>query len=463
MRNRRLIINSIYYTIGEILPRIIGFFLLPLLTRYLTPAEYGIFSYTNAVMGFSLVLATLSLNTFLLRNYYKEETPEDKRRIIGNIFLLLVLSNGLISALELLIFPGALSLMKSAIPFRPYFLLAIVHFFLEGISVVPLIIYRIRQDARTFVLISGGRVFLQFVATALLLTHWHFGLLGVYWARIITGIPFTILFLAIVYRHALFRPNTAQMKKALRFSLPLLPGTLSYLFIATFDRMVLEKNVGLSTLGLYSTAATLALALNIIVQGLYRAFEQKIFEKHGQPDFQRMTDELYRYFIVFLLGGGFLMSLFSREIFLFFTSPRFFPAYRLVPLLVVPVILNGLITFLNVLLVADHRQTVITRGMLLSLAVTVPATLILIRLWGVYGAILSSALSFGIVVAFYLRRLKLRRSYVLSWGLLLLVALGVCQGMEVLNLPLLPAIGVKLALSAGYAGLCVLRFKIKFF
>jgi O-antigen/teichoic acid export membrane protein len=461
MQNRQLVINSIYYTLGEILPRIIGFFLLPLLTHYLTPAEYGINSYTNVVMLFSLTLSTLSLNTFLLRNYYKEDTPGGKKRIIGNIFLLMLLTNGVVTGLELLLFPGALVWLKIGIPFRPFFLLAIINNFMEGISIVPLIIYRIRQNARIFVLINAARVLLQFGATALLLTQWHRGLEGVYWARIIVSIPFTLLFGWIVYRNALFRLRREQIQKALRFSLPLLPGVLSYLFITTFDRIVLEKNVGLDGLGLYSTAATLALALNIIVQGLYRAFEQKIFEKHGKPEYGRITDELYRYFILCLLGGGFLMSIFSREIFLLITSSRFQQAYTLVPLLVVPVILNGMITYLSVLVIADQRQALITRATFLSLAVTIPATLILIRLWGVYGAILSSALSFGIVVFFYLYHLRLKQSHVLSWGVLLLLLPVVCRALQTLDLPLLPVIGIKLGLSAVYIGLCLLRFRIK--
>lgn len=461
MQKRPLVINSIYYTIGEILPRVIGFFLLPLVTHYLTPAEYGIYSYTNTVMIFSLALCTLSLNTFLLRNYYKENTPEDKQRIIGNVFLLMLLTNIVVTVLELLLFPGALSLLKIGIPFRPYFLLAIVNNFMEGITVIPLVIYRIRQNARMFVLLSGSRIFLQFALTALLLSRWHYGLVGVFLARTFVGIPFTLLFLWIIYRNALFRPDTQQMRKALRFSLPLLPGVLSYLLITTFDRMVLEKHIGLSSLGLYSTAATLALALNFIITGLYRAFEQKLFENHGRPGYEAVMDELYRYFLAILLGGGFLVSLFSREIFQFFTSADFRPAYKLVPLLVIPVILNGLITFLNVLVIAEQRQTLVTKGTFWSLLVSIPATLGFIRLWGVYGAILSSGLSFGIVVFYNLYHLRLRRPYVLTWSFFLLLLLGVCEGMQLVNLPLGAMLLVKIMLAIGYLGLCAFCFRIK--
>src|SRR5260370_37101616 len=131
-----------------------------------------------------------------------------------------------------------------------------------------------------------------------------------------------------------------------------------------------SKSVGLGLLGLYSTAATLALALNIIIQGLYRAFEQNIFEKHGQPGYHQVTDELYRYFLACLLGAGFLVSIFSRVIFLFFTSREFLPAHRFVPLLAVSAILRELLTFLRVMRVVNTRQAVIYRVQVMSYAIS---------------------------------------------------------------------------------------------
>lgn len=460
MQQRKLVIDSVYYTIGEVLPRVFGFLLLPLTTRFLTPAEYGINSYTNTVMLFSLAVSTLSLNTFLLRNYYKEDGVGNQRKIIGNIFLLTLLTNGLLSGLELLVFPWALERLKIGIPFQPYFFLAILINFLDSLSTVPLIIFRIQRKARTFVMVNGAKVALQFVATYTLLM-WHYGLTGVYLARLFVSIPFALLFVAVVYRHAIFLPNRAQMRKALRFSLPLLPGVLSYLFISTFDRVVLEKNLGLASLGLYSTAATLSLALNIIVQGLYRSFEQRIFEKHGSEGYLPMVDTLYRYFVTCLITGGFLLSLFSREFFVFFTSSRFVEAYTLVPFLVVPVLLSGFSTFYSTLLVANHQQLVITRSMVLSLVVTVPSTLLLVRWMGVYGVILASALAFATVIWYYLRYLTLMHTYVLRGFLLLGLLIGLSAGVQALALPTVYAIAVKVVVAALYFKLTLLLFRVK--
>jgi O-antigen/teichoic acid export membrane protein len=461
MRSRQLLINSVYYTVGEVLPRIIGFFLLPVLTRWLTPAEYGINSYTTTVMLFSFAIGSLTLNTFLLRNYYKAEGPDAQRGIIGNIFLMMLLSNGLVTGLELLLFPPALDWLKIRIPFRPFFLLAILNNFMEGLSIVPLVIFRIRKNAKLFVLINATKTFFQFAVTFFLLTRLHAGLKGVYMARIYVNIPYSLLFLAIIYRFALFKPDLAQMKKALLFSLPVLPGVLSYLFIATFDRIVLEKNLGLTSLGLYASAATLSLALNVIVQGLYRAFEQKIFEKHGTPGYADVTDTLYRYFLTCLLTGGFLLSIFSREVFLLFTSRQFLEAYRLVPLLVVPVILSGLTTYLATMVLADHRQTVITRATAVSVVVTIVGTVALVRVIGVYGAILTSAVSFALVLYFYLRNVELKNNYVVYLVILLVILLGVSLGVTALDLPLGWSILVKGVMGLLYCWLCVRIFHIR--
>lgn len=40
--SNKIVKSTIYYSIGEIVPRIISFLLLPILTTYLTPSEYGI-------------------------------------------------------------------------------------------------------------------------------------------------------------------------------------------------------------------------------------------------------------------------------------------------------------------------------------------------------------------------------------------------------------------------------------
>ena len=86
--SKKVIRNVSFYTIGTIISKAICFFLLPIFTRYLSPAEYGIISYTESITIFLFAFTVLSLNTYLLRCVFDYEKEEDRKKLIGNVFLL---------------------------------------------------------------------------------------------------------------------------------------------------------------------------------------------------------------------------------------------------------------------------------------------------------------------------------------------------------------------------------------
>ncbi|MFL9481721.1 lipopolysaccharide biosynthesis protein [Chitinophagaceae bacterium LWZ2-11] len=397
----KLVVNSFFYTIGEIIPKILSFILLPVLTRYLSPAEYAINNYTSTIMGFLLVLSVLSLNTFLLRNYYKTSTDVERKKLVGSIFILTIIVNLFFSAISFAIFPSAIKLFKINIPFYPYFFLAIIINALDGVTIIPMVLYRVREQAKIFVTINVSKTFFQLIITYILLRYYNWGLVSVYISRLTISLIYSFFFIRIVSRASIFKFNLSQVKSALRFSFPLLPGALSYLFITSFDRIILERNVSLTELGIYSTAATLALTLNIIVQGLYRSFEQKIFQQHGQQGYQKLVLNLGNLFFFMVIAGGILISCFCKEFFLLFTSHKYVEAYKSVPYQVVPVVIAGINVFLSTILVADNKQIYITKGTVMSLVISVLIALILIPAFKIPGAIISSIIAFLIVQIYY--------------------------------------------------------------
>jgi O-antigen/teichoic acid export membrane protein len=421
---KKIFINTIFYTIGEVIPKILAFLLLPILTKYLSPDEYGITNYTNTVMLFFFVLTSLSLNTYVLRNYYKIPTAREQQMLIGNIFSFTLVLNAVVTVLELIMFPLLIRKLHINIPYYPFFMLAILNNFLEGISIIPLVIYRINDKARLFVFVNVSKTFLQFALTTVFLVSLHYGLLSVYLSRLVINVIYAVVFFMVIYKHSIFKINVPQIKDALRFSLPLLPGAISYIFISSFDRIVLERTISLTELGIYSSAATLALALNIVVQGLYRSFEQRIFKDHGTAAYENKVDLLYKFFLLSLLCAGCFLSIFSKEVFLFFTSARYLSAYRLVPFLVVPVIIAGINTFLSTLMIAEGKQVLITKGTLLSAAVTLLGNLLITPRMGIPGAIMTSVVSFLVVFLYYQFNLKLRKKMVPEQLLLLCVVAG---------------------------------------
>ena len=77
MSGGNLIKNTTIYALGDIIPRLIGFVSLPILTVYLTPSDYGIVNYVNTLNTFLLALGFLSVNTYFLVFYYRCTISEE--------------------------------------------------------------------------------------------------------------------------------------------------------------------------------------------------------------------------------------------------------------------------------------------------------------------------------------------------------------------------------------------------
>lgn len=406
--------NVALYTLGEMIPRVLSFLLLPVLTKYLTTRDYGISSYITTILTFLFVLTTLSVNTYALRTYYKLKSDEEKKKLLGNLFLFLTGWGLVLLVLEALLFPILLQLFSVQVPFYPYFLFGLIINFFDIASIIPLISYRVNEDAKGFVILSAGRTVLQYIFVLLLVAYFKMGLFGSFLGRMLACFPFAIIYALIIKKKGIFLINREQIKQALHFSLPLLPGALSYLVISLFDRIILERYVSLNELGLFSVASTLALTLNIVIQGIYRSFEQKIFREHNNKDYPLLADKLYRIYIVALCVPGFCLVMFSKEILLLLTSPQYFSAAKYVIYLTIAVIISGLNTFFATLLVADNKRKVISYTSILAAFVSFIANLLFIKYLGVLGACIASVLSFLFVYIFYYNKVILQKKYLVQ-------------------------------------------------
>lgn len=443
--------NTIFYSIGEIVPRIISFLLLPILTKYLTADEYGIVSYTNSVMMFVFVIAALSLNTFVLKNYYNVKDEKSKKELIGSIFLFIFGFNCVLVLLQLLFFPLIIDFFNINIPFKPYFQLAILNNFFDVVSIIPLVLYRVKEDAKGFLILSLSRTLLQFLLVYILVVLNNQGLLGSYYARLIVNIPFMAIYFYLIYKNSTFKINFKLIKEALYFTLPILPGSLAFLFVSLSDRVILERYISLNELGVFSVAITLASVLNIVIQALYKTFEPILFKEYFQENFQETNLKLYKIYLLCIFIGAFGSSIFSKEFFIIATSGDFRAGYKLVPFFIVSVIISGINTYLNILMIANKKQKMVSLVSIVSAIVSVILNLILIPYYGIYGAIIASAVSF------------LFSNIIFQYNTIIIKKYGITQVVLILFVVLIPTVYDSFSAFNIIANICIKLFILVLF
>lgn len=107
----KLFFNAGVYGLGSIFNSAIPFFIIPILTRNLTPVDYGIVSMFNVLLSFTLPFIGVSTNSAIARHYYNKEHI-NLQVYLSNCFLILIVST-LIVFVAVILFSYPISLISN--------------------------------------------------------------------------------------------------------------------------------------------------------------------------------------------------------------------------------------------------------------------------------------------------------------------------------------------------------------
>ncbi len=388
-----LVKNSTIYAIGDIAPRLLSFISFPILTTYLTPAEYGIVNYVNTVNIFLVIIGFLCLNTYYLVYYYRMENEVERKKLLGNISIFVV---GLNTFLSLLLFGAGPYLFKqigSNIDFYPYMAIGLITNLFNILSVLPAALFRLQERPLPLTILNVLKGVCIFGLTLLLVVKYQFKAEGILFANMVVTIVFGIIFTYITVKNMIWYFNWKQIKKALIFSLPLIPGSLSYNLVSMSDRILIDKYLNLNDLGIYSTASTLALILNIVAYGAYKAFEPYFFKIYGTPQFTEQFIKVRNGYFFVIISGALGLALFAKEFFQIFAQEKFHIAYYYVPMILIGVVASAMSMLYSTIITAREKTKISSAISICGGLASVCLNIILLPRLGIVAACITSAVT----------------------------------------------------------------------
>lgn len=408
----KLLKNTMIYAMGDILPKALSFIVFPILTSYLSLDDYGIVNYVNTIIFLLTTIGFLCLNTFYLVYYYKVGGEQEQRKLLGNLSIFVV---GLNIALSVLLFGlGAMftNVFSSKIDFFPYIALGVATNFFNILAVLPSALYRVQERPLPLTILNVLRGVITMGLTLVLVVYYGYTALGVLWSTFIVSAVFGIIFLGITLRHMTWNVNWKQIRQALIFSLPLLPGSLAYYFLSMADRLFIEKYLDLTQLGIYSTAATLAMILNIISYGAYKAFEPHFFKIFGKEGFKQQFLKIQNVFLLVVLFGAMGLSIFAKEFFILFSSPTYHVVYFYVPLVEIGVVFSAVTMLYGTIITAREKTKISSIVTIIGGGLSVFLNLVLLPHIGILAACLASGSALGLIMILSAYFAKLEISFV---------------------------------------------------
>ena len=324
---RQLAGQTAIYGISSIASRLLNYLLTPLLTRVLSPAEYGVITDMYALIPFVMVVLTLGMETGYFR-FAGQAEGLAKREVFST-------SWGCVSSLAILfaalvwIFTPQLSHLMAYADHPSYIKLVALIIALDVITAIPYARLRQEGKAKRFVAIRTFSVILN----VLIVLFLYLGLpkLAVgsgFWAslydpnygpgyylvsNLITSFV-TLLILYPSYRDAIPRIQWSLLRRMLIYSLPLLVSGVAGVANMFIDRQMIKylmpADEAMIALGIYGAVAKLGVILLLFIQMYRYAAEPFFLASFKKDDFLNANAEALKYFSIVSVGIFLMIMLF---------------------------------------------------------------------------------------------------------------------------------------------------------
>lgn len=387
----RTLSHTAIYSIGVIVQNVTSLVMLPIYTRYLAPADYGIVELLNMILDVTMIVFGLKADQGLFRYYQTAETVVDKKAVVSTVFFLTLALNS-IGALALIVLsPQLASAFLGDSDLWHYLAIYALCLLAPALIAVPYNYSRLLQRPGLFLTLSITKLGVQVGLNVLFVVVMKMKAMGVIYSTIITQIALGTLYSFVMMRSIgwIFRKDIAR--RLLGFSLPLVVSSLAAFYIVFGDRFFLRRSWGLAAVGLYGLAYRFGFAFySLSYEPFRRAWDVQKYQIYGQPDAQEMYRLVFGLISKVLIVAALCVSLFINDFLRIFVGKEYWSASTLVPLLMATFVVRPLTDFCNLgLLLKEQTRHLAHASWLAAVAMTV-GYLTLIPWLGAMGAAITA-------------------------------------------------------------------------
>ena len=396
MQIPKILQNSAIYTIIMVLQKGISFFLMPLYTAFLSPADYGVLGVVTSISSLLSVFITLGLQAAATRFYYKNNKDEEfSKKVFGNVAIIILANSFLWGSVFLGGHKWFVDPFVGEIKFYPYVFIGILNVIVTPMYLLYQYYLQARQDAVHYGFNSLLCFLLQIILTILSLTVFDLGVLGVLLSQLITSIVFFIYVALAFLRKQTLKLERPKLKQCFKYSLPLLPHNLANWSNGTLDKLLVNGIRSQSDAGMYNVGqqygSVMSFVANAINQAYVPWFYEKVNEgKHGLNRISQTADAAVCLISLIAIA----MSLFAEEIFgIMISNPDYDGVWKIVPCIVFAYVFQAIyFFFVNVLFLKDTQ--VIFSITITAVAINIGLNLLFIPEYGFVGGAVACLLTY---------------------------------------------------------------------
>jgi len=374
------------------------FALLPILTRYLTPVEYGQVAIFQTLLAGLGTFIGISAQGIAGVKYYDGQVSElEKKYFVGNCLLVLAATT-VFTFLLVVIFGQAFSdwIALDA----KWLMLSIFVATATFVATIRMGQWQVRKQAKNYGVFQVSQGLINMLLSLVVVVYFLKGAVGRIWALSITTLVFAFLALFLLYKDDLigiaWRPK--YLREIFAFGLPLMPHTIGNFLLLSVDRIIINDQFGLAQVGIYIVAVQLASIIGMIIESIHSAYVPWLYERLKRNDFdekKQIVRWTYVYFMA-LLGIVPLAFIFGPLLLKIIAGAKYSEASNIIGWLVLGQAFSGMYLMVTGYIFYSKRTGLLSLSTMTSGLVNIGLLMFLIPFMGLMGAAVGFAISMAI-------------------------------------------------------------------
>lgn len=395
---KKLVSNTVIFAIGTFSSKVLVFLLMPLYTRVLTDAEYGVTDLIVQTGNLLLPLVSLGIVNAVIRFGLDRDIRKHDVFTTGLVtilagFCIMLLAYPLLDMLDFL---------------SGHTMLIYAFVLMSSLRSLCSQFVRARGQVRLYA-VDG---ILSTVTTILFNVWFLVGLKGGvfgYVLAIVCSDALSVLFLGLnaeLWRFIRFQGLQRSVSRAmLKYAVPLIPNNILWWITNVSDRYIVAYMMGEKYNGLYAAAYKVP-SVVILVSGIFMDAWQMsaVTESKGRGNFFSKVFRSYSS-LLFITGSGII--LFSKVIMKLLVSEAFYESWRYIPFLVIATVFTCIVNFLGSIYMVEKKSVLSLATTTAGAVTNIILNFLLIPDFGVNGAAVATFISYFVV--FLLRAVDTRR------------------------------------------------------
>ncbi len=363
------------YTFSNVLNSAIPFLLLPILTRYLKPEDYGILSNFNSLINILIPFVSLNLMTSLQVIFVKSRDDLPAYISSGLAFMSLLT---VVFSFLLIYNAGELEIMLG-VPER-FIYFAAIYALYQNIVEVLLSVWRMEERAMLYGTFRVVRTIVELGLAIILVTVFGLSFDGSILALSYSYGLGALVALYVLYKKGILKTifQWRHVVHLIKYGVPLIPHVLGGVIIIYSDKLFLTNYHGLASNGIYTVAFMVGQVIGLLQNSFNQAWGPYVFQKLKTGlarDKHQIVKWTYIYIVAIIIIS--LLFFLSSPIIFFFIGETYSSGIDIVLWIALGFAFNGMYKMVSIFFFYEEKTMQIA---VISIGTAI-LNLILLFLW----------------------------------------------------------------------------------